>query len=73
VAEIMMQYPSGGKPGLGALLAIACVVGSGGAAAAGESGVAAHLAAIIDWARGFGVTREGGPAVTADTLFESCS
>ncbi|CAN5233953.1 hypothetical protein BH10PSE3_BH10PSE3_27310 [soil metagenome] len=27
----------------------------------------------IDWARGFGVTREGGEAVTADTLFQAGS
>src|SRR5580692_11952145 len=24
----------------------------------------------LEWARGFGVTREGGPAVTPDTLFQ---
>src|SRR5258708_1673546 len=27
----------------------------------------------IEWARGFGVTRVGGPAVTADTLFQAAS
>jgi CubicO group peptidase (beta-lactamase class C family) len=27
----------------------------------------------IEWARGFGVTRTGGPAVTADTLFQAAS
>jgi CubicO group peptidase (beta-lactamase class C family) len=27
----------------------------------------------VDWARGFGVTREGGEAVTADTLFQAGS
>jgi CubicO group peptidase (beta-lactamase class C family) len=27
----------------------------------------------IEWARGFGVTRIGGPAVTADTLFQAAS
>ena len=27
----------------------------------------------IEWARGFGVTRVGGPAVTPDTLFQAAS
>src|ERR1700676_867715 len=27
----------------------------------------------IEWARGFGVTREGGPSVTPDTLFQAAS
>src|SRR5438876_1202948 len=27
----------------------------------------------IEWARGFGVTRAGGPAVTPDTLFQAAS
>jgi CubicO group peptidase (beta-lactamase class C family) len=27
----------------------------------------------LEWARGFGVTREGGPAVTPDTLFQAAS
>jgi CubicO group peptidase (beta-lactamase class C family) len=28
---------------------------------------------VIEWARGFGVTRIGGPAVTPDTLFQAAS
>ena len=27
----------------------------------------------IEWARGFGVTREGGPPVTPDALFQAAS
>ena len=43
----------------------------------GAGAVAGVIAVIhdgkIEWARGFGVTRVGGPPVTEDTLFQAAS